>query len=330
MVRVSLEHLHELITRALVRAGTDPSIAQTVADALIAAEGDGLRSHGLGRVKSYAGQVVSGKVDGKAEPELSEPAGAVIKVDAKSGFAYPAIKLGLDRASELVKENGVACVSVGNSHHSGAFGYHVERMAERGLFTLAFSNSPAGIAPWGGKTPLFGTNPVAFGCPRRDHLPFVVDLSLAKVARGKIKMAADKGESIPEGWAVDAAGNPTTDAKAAMQGSNIPLGDAKGYALVLVVEILSAVLTGSNFGWEATSFFTVDGPPPHVGQLFIVFDAKKFAIAGFEDRIDLLFSTILEQSGTRLPGERRLRIREDNKRYGVEVDDQLMAFLKTI
>ena len=324
----TLDEIRNLIHRALVNAGTSEANAAAVTDALVAAEADGLRSHGLARLESYCGQVKSGKVDGQATPVLSQPAKAAIVVDAKSGFAFPAIKMGLDRAAELVKETGVVCVAVARSHHSGAFGYHVERLARQGLVGLGFSNSPSGIAPWGGKTPIFGTNPVGFGCPRKSGDPLIVDLSLAKVARGKIKLAADKGEPIPEGWAVDADGNPTTDAKAAMKGSNTPMGDAKGYALVLVTEILSAIMTGSHFGAEATSFFDTEGEPPQVGQMFLVFDPKVFAGDGFADRLEVLLGAILEQPGTRLPGDRRAGVRERNTREGVQLDDALLADLE--
>jgi (2R)-3-sulfolactate dehydrogenase (NADP+) len=176
--------------------------------------------------------------------------------------------------------------------------------------------------------PIFGTNPVGFGCPRKSGDPLIVDLSLAKVARGKIKVAADKGEPIPEGWAVDADGKPTTDAKAAMKGSNTPMGDAKGYALVLVTEILSAILTGSHFGSEATSFFEAEGEPPHVGQLFLVFDPKAFAGDGFADRLEMLIGAILEQPGTRLPGDRRSQVRARITKEGVQLDDALLADLE--
>lgn len=324
----SLDEIRDLIHRAVVNAGTTEANAAVVTDALVAAEADGLRSHGLARVESYCGQVKTGKVDGKAVPVMTQPAKAAIVVDAKSGFAFPAIKMGLERAAELAKETGVVSVAIRHSHHSGAFGYHVEWLARKGLVALGFSNSPAGIAPWGGKVPIFGTNPVGFGCPRKSGDPLIVDLSLAKVARGKIKVAADKGEPIPEGWAVDADGKPTTDARAAMKGSNTPMGDAKGYALVLVTEILSAILTGSHFGSEATSFFEAEGEPPHVGQLFLVFDPKAFAGDGFADRLEMLIGAILEQPGTRLPGDRRSQVRARVTKEGVQLDDALLADLE--
>ena len=183
-----------------------PETNPAVAEALVAAEADGLAGHGASRLPSYADQAVAGKVDGFATPGLTETAAAAVRVDARNGFAYPAIALGLDRAARLVEKTGVVAVAVGNSHHFGAAGYHVERLAEKGLLGLAFGNSPAAIAPWGGSRALFGTNPIACACPRAGAPPLVIDLGLSKAARGKVMVAAQKDEPIPEGWALDAEG----------------------------------------------------------------------------------------------------------------------------
>ena len=327
MPKADLNDLRDLAVRAFVRANTSEDNAASVADALIAAEADGIRSHGLSRLASYADQALSGKVDGHAVPRVERPAAAVVRVDARSGFAYPAIDAGLAAAAEAVAEAGAVVVGIGRSHHSGVAGHHVERMARRGLVALGLNNSPAGIAPWGGNRALFGTNPIAFACPRADAPPIVVDLSLSKVARGKIKLAADRDEAIPEGWAVDAAGRPTTDAAAAMAGSMVPMGDAKGAALVLMVEILAATLTGSRYGYEASSFFTADGEPPHVGQFFMVVDPERLAGAGFLARLEDLAAAMLEQPDVRLPGQRRYGIRETAWRDGVDVAEDLYADL---
>lgn len=160
------------------------------------------------------------------------------------------------------------------SHHCGVLGHYAESIARNNLIGLAFSNTPSAMAPWGGNKPSFGTNPLAFGCPCAhcpDGQPIVVDMSLSKVARGKIMNAVQKGESsIPEGWALDAGGMPTTDPVQALRGTMVPMGDAKGAALVLMVEILSATLTGSNHAFEASSFFEAEGPAPGIGQSFIL------------------------------------------------------------
>jgi (2R)-3-sulfolactate dehydrogenase (NADP+) len=226
---------------------------------------------------------------------------------------------------------GVVAVGVTNSHHFGAAAYHIEPLARAGLVALAFGNSPAAIAPWGGSTGLYGTNPIAFACPRLmpdgGDAPLVIDLSLSKVARGKIMVAAQRGEPIPEGWALDAAGKPTSDAKAALAGTMLPLGDAKGAALVLIVELLSAALTGANFGYQASSFFDAKGPPPRVGQFFLLIDPGRFG-AGFPARVGTLAAAVLAQPGTRLPGDRRLAARAKAARDGVVIPDALARELE--
>ena len=177
---ISIEKLRELATGALINANTSPENARLVAEALVAADADGLSSHGVSRIPFYADQALSGKVNGQATPQLQIAAAAAIRVDAKDGFAFPAIKLGLERGLTLIAETGVVGVAIANSHHCGALGYHVEQVAARGQIALGFSNTPSAMAPWGGHKGTFGTNPIAFAAPRRNHAPLVIDLSLSK------------------------------------------------------------------------------------------------------------------------------------------------------
>jgi len=191
------------------------------------------------------------------------------------------------------------------------------------LIGLSFGNTPQGIAPWGGNKGLFGTNPIAFAAPRKKADPMVIDMGLSKVARGRINVAAQKGEPIPEGWAVDAKGEPTTDAKAAMEGTMLPMGDAKGAQLVLMVEILAAALSASHFGYEASSFFTGEGEPPLVGQFLIAIDPDPLSRNHFGERLEDLFTAILAQPGTRLPGERRYALRKEAAQNGISLPKDL-------
>jgi (2R)-3-sulfolactate dehydrogenase (NADP+) len=176
----------------------------------------------------------------------------------------------------MARAAGIACAGITRSHHCGAAGHPVERLAQAGLVAMMFANTPGAIAPWGGAKAVFGTNPIAFACPLPGAAPIVVDLSLSKVARGNILAARQKGERIPAGWALDAAGAPTTDAEAALAGTMLPLGDAKGTALVLMVELLAAGLTGANFAADASSFLDDRGPPPGTGQLIVAFNPAAF------------------------------------------------------
>ncbi|MBM3571160.1 MAG: Ldh family oxidoreductase [Alphaproteobacteria bacterium] len=324
MTQITLADADALARRVLIQARVGAAAAASVAAALVAAEADGLASHGLSRLPAYADQARAGKVNGSAAPELTQTARAALRVDARDGFAYPAIALGLDAAARLAPETGTVALAIANSHHFGVAGHHVEKLAERGLLGLGFGNSPGAIAAWGGAKPLFGTNPIAFACPRPGQPPLVIDLSLSKVARGKIMVAAQKGEAISEGWALDSAGRPTTDAKAALGGTMLPMGDARGAQLVLMVELLAAALTGSQFGYEASSFFTAEGPPPRVGQFFLAFDPRAFAgTADFGQRADMLFGEILATPGARLPGDRRLAVRARARAQGIAVPDAL-------
>jgi (2R)-3-sulfolactate dehydrogenase (NADP+) len=325
---ITLAEAERLARQVLQNAGTAPAAATSVAKALARAEADGLSSHGLARMPAYCAQVRSGKVDGRAVPELVPLGAAGARVDARYGFAFPALDLAIEAATERAKGTCACALAVTNSHHFGVAGHHVERLAERGLIGLIVGNSPGAIAPWGGRQALFGTNPIAFACPRRDKLPLVIDVSLSKVARGKVMLAAQRGEAIPDDWAKDAQGLPTTDPKAALAGTMLPVGDAKGASLALMVEILAAALTGANFAAEASSFFDDQGPPPGVGQCLIAIDPTPFA-DGFLDRLEILLGAIEAEPGARLPGSRRLALRQ-KAAGGITVPDALHGRLEEL
>lgn len=323
-VIVDLDEAQRFVARALERHDTSRANAASVARALVAAEADGQKGHGLSRLPSYAAQAASGKVDGFAEPTVVQESAAAVRIDAACGFAFPAMDLAIDRVAEHARTTGIASAGVFRSHHFGQAGFHVERLAERGLVALGFGNSPRAIAPWGGSDGLFGTNPIAFAAPRAADPPLVIDLSLSKVARGRIMVAAAKGEAIEPGWALDAEGRPTTDAAAAMAGTMLPIGDAKGSALVMMVEILAAALTGANFGYEASSFFDAEGEPPGVGQLLIGFDPAVFSGGAFADRLEALIGAMMAQPGVRLPGSRRLEARARAAAQGIALPRELL------
>jgi (2R)-3-sulfolactate dehydrogenase (NADP+) len=325
---LTLAAAEELVAGALVKARTDPENAKSVARALVAAEAEGLKGHGLSRVPTYAAQAKVGKVDGFARPSLAWKKPAAAAIDAANGFAFPAVDLAVKELPAAARKNGIAAAGIYRSHHCGAAGQPVEKLAEAGLMALMFANTPGAIAPWGGSKAVFGTNPIAFSCPLPGKPPIVVDLSLSKVARGNILAAKQKNEKIPEGWALDADGKPTTDPNAALAGTMLPLGDAKGTALALMVELLAAGLTSANYAADASSFLDAKGPPPGTGQLLIAFDPSAFG--GGPDHFAALAASIEEQPGARLPGARRLALREKAKESGLTVSDALFAEIKAI
>lgn len=320
--QLSLEQLHQLVVKALKLHNTSAANANMVANALVAAEADGLGGHGLSRLPSYCAQSASGKVDGHAVPVATLVADAAIRIDAQYGFAYAAMALAVDKLSELAPKTGIAIAAVTHSHHCGAAGYHVEALARQGIVGLMFANSPKAIAPWGGQEGVFGTNPIAFAVPRRDKTPLVIDLSLSKVARGKIMVAKQNKESIPQGWALNSLGQPTTDPDEALSGTMLPMGEAKGAALVLMVEILAAALTASHFGFEASSFFTGEGEPPNTGQLLLAIAPNPLSGNQFYSRVEDLLKAILAQENTRLPGDRRLKLRQQAHQDGLCLTSQ--------
>ena len=328
-ITVSVAEAEGAVAAAIAAANTAPDVARLVAEALVAAEVDGQAGHGFSRVASYCAQARSGKVDGHARIAVERVAPAFIKVDAGHGFAYPALDAAADAVVAAAAETGMAAAAVMRSHHCGQAGRHVERLARRGLVALMFANTPQAMAPWGGSKAVFGTNPIAFAAPRSGGEPVVVDLSLSKVARGKVMAAARKGEAIPEGWALDKDGQPTTDAAAAMDGTMVAMGDAKGSALALVVEILAAALTGACYSFEAASFFTAEGAPPGVGQLIIGFDVSRTAGSGFGDRLEVLVREIEGQDNARLPGANRAAKRADAEQNGISVDRELWSEIKS-
>jgi (2R)-3-sulfolactate dehydrogenase (NADP+) len=328
--RLEVAQVHALIAAALARSRTSEPNAASVADALVEAELVGQGGHGLRRVAAYAAQASAGKVDGFAMPVLERMRPGVLAVDAANGFAFPAIDLAFEPLSECARSQGIALAGFRKSHHCGVAGVIVERYARDGLVALMFANSPAAMAPWGSNRPLFGTNPIAFAAPVAGADPLVVDVSLSKVARGKIMAASQKGTTIPPDWAFDAGGQPTTDPKAALAGTMAPLGDAKGTALALMVELLAAGLVGANYAYDASSFFDDKGNPPGVGQTIICIDPSAFGGAAVLERFAAMADMVANAPGARLPGQRRHALKQTLLKEGIAVDQALLAEIEAI
>ncbi len=331
MPAISLIEAQNLGEKILMAHNVGLRNAALTIGSLLRAEMEGLPSHGFSRIPYYAAQAAAGKVDGHAVPLVERPRPGVVTVDARCGFAFSAFADGLPVAAQAAKETGVALLAVRNSHHAGLLGFPVADLAEQGLVALGFANSPASLAPYGGTKVTFGTNPLAMACPRKNAPPLVIDLSMGLLARGKILQAAKKGELIPEGAAVDAQGNPTRDPAKAFDGALLPFGGPKGYALALIVEIMSAALTGAALAIEASSLFTPDGPAPRLGQSFLIMDPTATAGANFVDRVEQLLTFITDQSGTRLPGDRRIALSQQARQSSsIDLPDDLLSELRRL
>ena len=331
MSAVSLTEAQALGEKILMAHNVEQRNASLTIASLLRAEMEGLPSHGFSRIPYYAAQSAAGKVDGHAVPLVERVKPGVVTVDARCGFAFRAFADGLPVAAQAAQESGVALLAVRNSHHAGVLGFPVADLAEQGFVALGFANSPASLAPYGGTKVTFGTNPLAMACPRKNAPPLVIDLSMGLLARGKILQAAKKGELIPEGAAVDAQGNPTRDPAKAFDGALLPFGGPKGYALALMVEIMSAALTGATLAIEASSLFTPDGPAPRLGQSFLVMNPAASAGATFVDRVEQLLAYINDQPGTRLPGDRRIGLSQQARQSNsIDLPDDLLKELRSL
>jgi len=329
--KIALSDLTGLARRALERAGASAAMARATAQALVAAEAQGLASHGVSRVPQYAAHVRLGRVDGAAVARVARGKGGAVLVDAADGLAFPACAVAVEEAIARARAHGVAFAGVTNSHHFGAASYHLEPVAAAGMVGLAFGNSPSAMPAFGGKHAIFGTNPIAAVFPRRGAPPIVVDLSLSEVARGKLMVAARDNKPIPAGWALDKDGNPTTDPKVGLDGMMLPAGGAKGAMLALVVELLCCALTGAHMGFEADSFFTDAGNRPKIGQAFLVIDPA--ALAGVDvygERVETLVTEMLRDAGVRLPGARRKALADRAAAEGVEIPQGLLDELRAL
>ena len=334
MSLIAWTELEGLVARALAASGANDSMAKATARCLVLAESQGLGSHGLARVSQYATHLKNGRADGAAMPRVIQRKGGALVVDAGEGLAFPACELAVAEGIAAARAHGVAFVGVARSHHCGVVVDHLRAAAEAGMVGLGFANSPAAMPVAGGRHPVMGTNPIAAIFPRRGADPLMIDLSLSEVARGKLMVAAKEGKSIPEGWALDAQGRPTTDPKAGMAGAMLPVGAAsspKGAMLALVVELLVTAVIGARFGFEASSFFVDEGNRPGIGQAFLLIDPGALAGSdGYFARLEVLLAEALSDDGVRLPGARRLALERKARAGGLEVPDAVLQSLRQL
>lgn len=327
-MQITLDDVEHLSNAALIRAGATPEQAAPVARSISAAEAEGTRSIGLGYLPWYCQHLTVGKIIGIAVPALSQPRPGAILVDAKGGFSHPAYEAGEAALTAAAKAQGIAILGVRDAYACGVLGYFTDRLARAGLVAMAFTNASSTMAPWGGKTPFFGTNPWAFGAPR-DGDPLVIDSSSSATAFVNLANAAAAGTPIPPHWALDPDGHPTTDPALALQGSIAPAGGHKGGALALMVEVLAAGLTGANWSFQASSLGDDLDGSPRLGQTFIAIDPAALA-PGFTDRLGIMLGMMTDQPGVRLPGERRHENRKTHIKKGVTLSEAEVDILTNL
>jgi delta1-piperideine-2-carboxylate reductase len=323
LTRLTLEHVHTLAFQVLHAHGVSPAQARAIADTITAAERDDCKSHGLFRLPGYVSSVRSGKVTPDAVPQVRELAPAIVQVDGRNGFAPLALQIGSAPLAEKARRHGIAALAVTRIYHFAALWPEVEALAAQGLVALACTAAMSYVAPAGGSKPLYGTNPMAFAWPREGHPPLVFDQASSASARGEIQLHLRDGTLIPAGWAIDAAGQPTTDPAAALAGAQLPFGGYKGAAIALMIELLAGALIGEVFSFEASALDNNDGGPPVGGELLIAIDPARCVWHGDRPRqlahAEQLFTHILAQEGTRLPSDRRYAARQRTPTEGITI-----------
>lgn len=325
-VSMTMSEIEDLAFRALIAAGTSDENARPLAHATAWTEADGIASHGLAYIPIYCEHVRCGKVDGTAQPQITHPAPSVIAADAATGFAHPAIALGFESLVETARQQGVAVLAVKNSYNCGVLGYHTEQLAKYQLLAIGFTNAPASIAPVGGRRPVVGTNPFSIAAPDKSgHAMVLIDQSASVIAKSEIMKHAREGLPIPPEWALDPVGNPTTDPDIALKGSMAPTGGYKGVGVALMVEIMSAAMTGASLGIDASPFSGTKGGPPKTGQFFIAINPMATSGDLFSERLSALVDAMRDQPGVRVPGDGRKAARLRAGREGVAVDPGTLA-----
>ena len=315
-VTLTLPEATVLCEKAASRAGARPETAAALAKSVVAAEAEGLASVGLAHFIDYLEALAACRIDGKALPEITRPAPAIVLSDARGGAAHPGFDIAFDELISAARACGVAIFSQRNSFTCGALGYFAGRLAERGFVSLAATNGPALIAGSGSTTPVYCTNPLAFAAPQEHGPPLLIDQSSSATAFVNIRKAAKAGKLIPAGWALDSEGRPTTDARAAVKGALLAFGGSRGANIALMVEVLSAGLSGGNWSLDAPSF-TKGSESPGAGLFVLAIDPAVFG-ADFAKRMRAQLSR-LAGYGVHIPGMGKPGVRERSTRDGIEI-----------
>lgn len=322
-VRLSLDEIYQICSKALLACGVSRLNTGTIARAFVAAEADGIKNVGLSHFLDYLQCFCNGKINGQAVPKMIMAGSGSLIVEGDGGVTTTAFDLAFEDFIDAAKSMGIAALAVKNTYACGVVGYYVERIAEQGLIGQAYANSPAIVAPFGGVLPFFGTNPLAFAVPVAGREPLVIDQSTSTTAYVNIRAAANLNEAIPDHWALDKNGQPTTDAGEALQGTITPSGGYKGSNLSLMVDVLSAGLTGSNWSHTAGSL-TEGNDQLSLGQFFIAIDPTRFSGEDFCSRMKDYIRKLEDQYDGYIPGGNRLEQRRINRAQGVDIEQQII------
>ena len=281
---VNGKKLNQIIIKILKKNGLNTNHATICSKALINAELVGAHSHGLSRLKMYCDRIQKKVINPKPKIKIKKISQSISQIDANNSIGFVAADIGIKQAIKNAKKTGIGLVGIKNSGHYGLSGYYAEQAVKKNLIVFCFTNAPPAIAPHGARKSLFGTNPICFGTPTSSKVPFILDTSVSVINRGKIRVAARNGKKIPEGVALDKFGKPTTDAKKALAGVQLPIAGFRGSGLAWMVDILSGVFTGGNHGGKVKDPFDDFSGPQNIGHLFFVMKPNLF-VRNYSERI---------------------------------------------
>lgn len=336
-LRYDWQKLQQFCLRIFEGAGVPAPYAAIVAESLVQADLRGVDSHGVVRTSIYVKRVEAGKIDPHAAVHIIREDGPTVLLDGANQFGAVVGTKALEIAMEKARQYGAGIVGVRGSNHFGTGAYYVLKAIEQNQILFVLSNASQTMPPTGGVRPFIGTNPLAVGAPAGEELPFVLDMATSVVARGKIIVAAQKGEPIPEGWAIDKYGNPTTDAQAALEGSVLPVGGPKGYGISMFIDIFAGVLTGAGFGKYVNNMYTNWEQPQNVGHFFLALDIDRFVpLDVFKARMDDYIRSIKAEpkapnvAEILIPGEIEHRQTVRRKAEGIELPRKVVQELEQI
>ncbi len=317
------------------KTGMTRADAETIGHDLVKANLRGIDSHGVSRIPMYLERLDRGLVNPRPNITVKEVAGAVSIVDGDNGMGFIPSHRATDEAVRLAEKNGIGLVGVHRSTHFGMGALYALQAIEAGYITMVFTNSSPAIPMWGGRTTFLGASPIAAGIPGGKYAPYVMDMAMTVIARGKIRLAAMKGEPIPEGLALDVDGHPTTDAAKAFEGVCLPFGGVKGSVLATLMDLMSGVLTGANFGGDVKSLYFDHSEPQNVGHLFFAIKPDLFmSLENFDARMDEFYERIKQlpkAAGVNeimLPGEPEQRREEERLRTGLPITENVIKDLQ--
>lgn len=332
-VTLTREELTTLCRRVLSHHGFSPEHVEALTDVLVAAEMDGSRSHGIYRLLGFIATLNNGGVVPDAVPVVEDVSPGVVKVDACGGFSPYAFNLGLPFLMEKARHAGIAILAINRCVHGTALWAEIEKLTRHGLVAIACNPTQSYVAPHGGKQPLLGTNPIAFGWPREASAPFIFDFATSAIARGDIELYRRDGRIIPEGWGVDREGRPSQDPEEVLEhGAMLPFGEHKGSALSLMIELMAGPLIGDMLSVESSEHDGGKGSLPYHGELIIAIDPARTAggdHGAHLGRSERLFE-LIQQQGARLPSQRRYAQRERSARDGVAVSEALLRDIQAL